>query len=761
MGTGPAAVPAATPPLAQPSRRTVELGAVRRAARVAIAACVAFYTCQYLLGASVTALYALFTVIALGALSDVQGSPRQRAHAYLGAVAAGLPLVTLGTYAAVSTWVAAAGMLAVGFAVAYSGVGGPRVAGVANGLQLFYVLPCFPPFAPDTLGQRLAGLVVGGLLLAAVDRWLWPVTPPAPPGTRLAKAAGQLAEYAAHLDAGLRAPAGSVGASGLAAPTTVEAAAATLRLTQLPTAERPLGPGIQDRSLLAAGNATRTAAMRLATLGELLAAPGARPHRLVADLVAATGAAFAGMAAALRRSADGIPGPPDACVDGSEALEAALKAYLDHRDRGGLDALASPAELRIALTAVYAADEARKAVLATGGFLRAAPPRPEQTPPSLWFLHAGRVELWWRRLLGHLTPRSVYLQNAVRLALGLAVARVVAGSLDLAHGFWVLLATLSLMRTSAVAGRSAMLRAFAGTVAGAIVAGAMLTLVGPHTWVYVWALPPIMVVAFAAGPLLGVAAAQAGFTVVVAMLFAQLAPADWRLAEVRLEDVLVGGLVGAVIGAAVWPRGGGGEIRRVAAAGLRAGAAEIESTIAQLVGDPAPPADMHQLAMMFDHTYAQFRTEPAPPGPDPDWYAVLGVVHRLDGYGTLLRDRHPPAAQLPWPEIAAALRAAAADVATAYRDAADAIAAGRPLPADAGNRCRSRFRTGDDVHGLQSTPSVVGRVLDGWGWLNGLADDLELLERAFAAPAAGPAGKAPADHGADVVPGDPPATSAR
>jgi hypothetical protein len=140
---------------------------------------------------------------------------------------------------------------------------------------------------------------------------------------------------------------------------------------------------------------------------------------------------------------------------------------------------------------------------------------------------------------------------------------------------------------------------------------------------------------------------------------------------------------------------------------------------------------------------------------------VLGVVHRLDGYGTLLRERHSPATPLPWPEIAAGLRAAAADVATAYRDAADAIASGQPLPVDAGNGCRSRFRTGDDVHGLQSTPAVVGRVLDGWGWLNGLADDLELLERAFAAPPAGLDGKAPADHGADVVPGDPPATSAR
>ena len=375
---------------------------------------------------------------------------------------------------------------------------------------------------------------------------------------------------------------------------------------------------------------------------------------------------------------------------------------------------------------------------------RHRPPAAE-TPPNLWFLHAGRVELWWRRLLGHLTPRSVYLQNAVRLAVGLAVARVVAGSLDLSHGFWVLLATLSLMRTSAVAGRAALLRAFAGTVAGAIVAGTVLTLVGSHTWVYIWALPPIMVVAFAAGPLLGVAAAQAGFTVVVALLFAQLAPADWHLAEVRLVDVLVGGLIGAAIGAAVWPRGGGGEIRRVAAAGLRAGAADVEATIGQLVGDSAasPTDDVHRLAMMFDHTYAQFRTEPAPRGPDHDWLAVLGVVHRLDGYGTLLRERHPPAAPLPWPDVAAALQAAAADVANAYRDAADAIASGRRLPTDAGNRCRARFRMGEGMQALRNAPTVAGRVLDGWGWLNGLADDLELLEHAFPAPAAGtrPAGR--------------------
>ena len=37
--------------------------------------------------------------------------------------------------------------------------------------------------------------------------------------------------------------------------------------------------------------------------------------------------------------------------------------------------------------------------------------------------------------------RSVFFQNAVRLAVGLAAARLVAGLLDLSHGFWMLLAT--------------------------------------------------------------------------------------------------------------------------------------------------------------------------------------------------------------------------------------------------------------------------------------------------------------------------------
>ena len=125
--------------------------------RVTAAACLAFYPLRYGVGDPTSATYALFTVIALGLLSDVQGTPATRTRTYLAAIGVGAVLVTAGTLAAVSTAVAAAGMLVVGFAVAYAGVGGPRVAGVANGLQLLFILPCFPPFLPGTLDQRLAG----------------------------------------------------------------------------------------------------------------------------------------------------------------------------------------------------------------------------------------------------------------------------------------------------------------------------------------------------------------------------------------------------------------------------------------------------------------------------------------------------------------------------------------------------------------------------------------------------------------------------
>src|SRR5690242_21700452 len=169
------------------------LAVVRRAARVTLVACVAFYLCRYALGNVTMAPYALFGVVAMGALSQIPGSPAQRARTLLAVLPVGWVLVTLGTLLSVSTATAVAGMFVLGFAVAYTGIGGPRLVGLATGTQLLYILPCFPPFDPGSLGYRLAGLTLGVLLLAAAEVTLWPDRTPAPYTAKLADAVDALA----------------------------------------------------------------------------------------------------------------------------------------------------------------------------------------------------------------------------------------------------------------------------------------------------------------------------------------------------------------------------------------------------------------------------------------------------------------------------------------------------------------------------------------------------------------------------------------
>ena len=56
----------------------------------------------------------------------------------------------------------------------------------------------------------------------------------------------------------------------------------------------------------------------------------------------------------------------------------------------------------------------------------------------------------WRRFISHLSFRSVWFRNAVRGAAGLALAVAVVEVTDVEHGFWVVLGTLSVLRSNAL-----------------------------------------------------------------------------------------------------------------------------------------------------------------------------------------------------------------------------------------------------------------------------------------------------------------------
>jgi len=583
---------------------------VRRAVRVAVAASAGFYPLLYGAGLPVMALYALFAPIAVGLLSPVPGSGRQRVSVMLRALPPALVLATLGTLLAVQTWAAVGGMLAGGFVLAFAAVGGPRPAGVAPGLQLFYILACFPPYAPGTLGQRLAGLTLGVLALAACELLL-PDPPAASYRDRLARALGEAARGAAP---------------GGVPPEKLREAGARLRLASVPPAERPAGAGRTDRALEQGGRAVRRLLDQLATLAET---PPAGPDPASAALLDRVSELCTTCARFLRTGT----GPPVA-----GALEEAMRDFQAERVRlaSGPPGERPPVEVLRRQSQVLAlAESARMAEITTDIAVHGHPTEPAVPRRLFWYAELSTPRLWARRVTGNVTFRSVLFQNALRTALGLAAARAVAGSLDLSHGFWVLLAVLTLGRTTAGATWRAVRLAVAGNAAGALVAGALLIGLGPHTDAYAALLAPVMLVAFALGPLLGIAYAQGLFTLVVATAFAQIEPVTWRLSEARIIDVVTGSVIGLLCGLLAWPAGARREVHRAMAELLR-GCAELVPVTAQAVltpagGSRAAPRTLpgvHRLRLA-EAAYAQYRTEA--PGEDTrtDWHAMLIAANHM------------------------------------------------------------------------------------------------------------------------------------
>ncbi|MFF9817540.1 FUSC family protein [Streptomyces sp. NPDC014006] len=614
----------------------------RRAVRVSLVAATGFYVFRYGLDRPVAATYALFTAIALGGLSRIPGTGRQRAAVLLRAVPLCWVLVVVGTALSVRTWSAAAGMLVVGFTLAFSAVGGPRAAGVAPGLQLLYILPSFPPYDPGSLGDRLIGTSAGVALLVAAEALLLAERAPPSYEERAAGAARTAAQCARRLAAP---PHALTGADRAAAWEAGQA----LRPLHVPEAERPAGPGRRARALAHTGLATRTLLSRLTALGTGRGEPDPEVTavlRAVAELAGAT--------AGCLRSGPSPLAPYEALV----AARARLSALSAGPCRGTGVLRFAPAVLRGHAAVLEVADAALAMGVAADLAVRgrhAALPVP---PGRFWYATTWAPLLWGHRLRGHAGRRSVFFQNAVRIALALTAARVVAGVDTLPHGFWAMLATLTLTRTTMDATWHTVRLALSGTLAGALVTAGILALAGTDTRFYAVLLPVWMLIAFTVGPVRGVGWAQGLFTVLVALVFAQLAPPTWHLAEVRMLDVLVGSVIGAVFGVLAWPRGAHDELRYAAAELLRRAAEIVVATSASAAhgtavaapsGVPAGHRSLHRSVILAESAYAQFQSEPThfggrAPVAAPaavDWQATLMAGHHtLWGSQRLLEPPH-------------------------------------------------------------------------------------------------------------------------
>jgi hypothetical protein len=731
----------------------VPAAAWRRAVRVTVTAIGVFYGCRYGLGDPTMALYGVFAVLAFSLLSQTSGPPAVRSRTLLACLAFGLVDVTIATYAAVNTWVAVVAMFVFGFLVSFAGVCGVRVTEVSTGLQLLFILPSLPPFDPGSLGSRLIGLTIGMVVLLVTDRVLLPDPGPHSFASQLAEATEKARALAAGIVDACRVG-GSLPSDELdRLAAEAKTAATAIRLDEVPLAERPSAPTRLERGLTDATGALRAACYRLLVLRSEVRDDS---DDLPVPVVAAVESTLTDVRAALLGRG---PAPS------TDAIAAALESERDlwltvlAEDSGAAD----PREVRplrgapTLVAAIQAADSARALVLALRAGFGASVPADDSGPNEpFWYAQGSQFALIWHRVRQNLTVRSVEFQNALRLAAGLAVARFVAGEFGLSHGLWVLLATLTLTRTSVRATRGALKPALIGTLIGVVLAGLLLLLAGSAAAPYVVVMPVALFAAVLAGPAVGPIGTQAAFTLVVACLFSQVAPPTLELAGDRLVDVLVGAAVGVAVGVLAWPRGGQAELRRAGSRCLSA-AADCVDTTADWIVATCPPdaldARLHEVRValaFYNGTYAQYRSEPVDVRDSTDWL-IVGVISARAANGAAAAARWAEQrGALPWEDVRADLETAARRIADEFRSAAQRVAtptetvsAGGRVTLREADRAAIRSGLAETARepGRHERPKATLRAVEAWGWLWWLADDLSRLE-GETAPMAAPASTA-------------------
>ncbi len=370
--------------------------------------------------------------------------------------------------------------------------------------------------------------------------------------------------------------------------------------------------------------------------------------------------------------------------------------------------------------------------------------------PVPGFADGGRRgSAWRRRLQANLTPSSVLLRTSLRIGLGLGAARALEGVLDLQHGFWVVFATLSVLRTTPGRTGATALQALAGTVLGALVATVIVLTLEADATAYAVVLPFAVFAGVAAGSV-GLVAGQAAFTVMIVVLFNLAKPGAWELPLLRVEDVAIGAATGIAIGLAIWPRGARAQVRRAlaelvrAATALAAGVARAplggrRKTAAPAAGLARPGATgglptaslaadgaaADVATMRADDVFTTFLAETG----DRDralglWAGVLAHTHALRALSTLLAP-HPvtvPEAGAP-AGLAEVLAQSAGELSAEGARVAEALVA-RTAPG----------RPGDPVRGLDPEIGQAGRRAvaaahagDGDGGAAGAVVDLFLL----------------------------------
>ena len=589
---------------AAPSRRTALAAAIARhlrahdpertslksAARAAIVMPAVFAFADNAIGNPQTTIFSAFGSFSMLVLADFQGPPRGRLKAYLTLAGIGVALIALGTVCSRSAAAGTSVMALVGFTILFAGLINRYFAAGGLAALLSFILAVNVPASASAIPARLEGWGLACTVGIAAAMLLWPPRPRLELRPAAARAFGDIADLLqSELD----------GAASLVDRIAQsDEAVASLRRRFVATPYRPTGPTSSAEALAFLVDELdwlRSIVVRRARAGDDVC-PGENRETVAAAI------------SVLRAGAARLNGGderPDlerlvrARESGIEALLRNVRDLPANRDETVLAAALEPSFRGHQLS--YAAWEVgANAMLATG----AAAPEAEG---GMRWRASGPIAAA-RLLAQQARARSVWFQNSVRGAVGLTIAVYVAQRASLQHAFWVVLGTLSVLRSNALGTGATILQAVAGTAVGIVVGGGLIVLIGSNHGL-LWAALPVAVLLAAYAPrAISFAAGQAGFTVVLLVLFNIIQPTGWKVGLVRVEDVAIGFGISLAVGLLFWPRG--------ARAALRDSVADAYAASADYMAAAATSSDVgvvrttsRAAARRLDDTYRQFLAE--------------------------------------------------------------------------------------------------------------------------------------------------------
>jgi uncharacterized membrane protein YccC len=171
-----------------------------------------------------------------------------------------------------------------------------------------------------------------------------------------------------------------------------------------------------------------------------------------------------------------------------------------------------------------------------------------------------------------------------------------------------------------------------GTALGVAVGAAVLLGLGSNP-ALLWTLLPVTILFATVSPTaISFTAGQAGFTIVVVVLFTIIQPGGLDVGLIRFEDVALGCAVSVLVGALFWPRGAAVALGLALDDTYGAASDRVRSIVHTLTGRPAPAELPRALAarQRLDDAFRQFLAEPgAKRVPIEGVAALAGAATRL------------------------------------------------------------------------------------------------------------------------------------